>query len=154
MDGKKSVSLGQAEIQRLSSFYLREGRRQESWEIDEISILDRELSARVSMKSFFVSGTDQHGFHLTIFSTLEFLSQLMIIYAHVWAGIEEKIREGWMVESQTRSVRAIRNPERIDVSMLVRKIRKRGDNLYCVADYRVTDDAGGLFEVSLKGFLS
>jgi hypothetical protein len=78
----------------------------------------------------------------------------MIIYAHVWAGLNEKSREGWMVESHTRSVRAVRNPEHIQVEMTVSRMRQRGANLYCTADYRVTDDQGGLFEVQLKGFLS
>ena len=104
--------------------------------------------------STYRSATDGGGFHLTIFSTLEFLSQLMIIYAHEWAGLARKVREGWMVESHSRSVRAVRNPHDIRVAMQVRTMRQRGERLYCVADFRVTDDSNGLFEVNLKGFLS
>lgn len=146
--------LGPADIEKLLSHYLTEGRKQESWRIDEIEVREDRLAARVAMKSTYVSGQDAGGFHLTIFSTLEFLSQLMIIYAHVWAGLPEKRREGWMVESSTRSVRAIRDPDCIRVEMSIRTMRKRGVNLYCVADCRVTDDGGGLFECRLKGFLS
>jgi hypothetical protein len=146
--------LGADDIARFASAYLNGGRKQESWQIDAIEIEGERLLADVSMLSTYVSGTDAGGFHLTIFSTLEFLSQLMIIYAHVWAGQSEKTREGWMVESRTRSVRAVRNPDHIRVEMTVRKMRQRGVNLYCTADYRVTDDQGGLFEVQLKGFLS
>jgi hypothetical protein len=146
--------LGEDEIARFASPYLNGGRKQESWRIDAIEIEDGRLLAEVSMRSTYVSGTDAGGFHLTIFSTLEFLSQLMIVYVHVWAGLREKSREGWMVESRTRSVRAVRNPERIQVEMTVRKMRQRGVNLYCTADYRVTDDQGGLFEVQLKGFVA
>jgi hypothetical protein len=146
--------LGPAEIGKLSSHYLNEGRKQESWRIEGIEITDNRLDARVSMSSTYVSGSDSQGFHLTIFSTLEFLSQLMILYAHVWAGLPEKRREGWMVESSTRSLRAIRSAENIRVEMTVLKMRKRGENLYCVADYRVTDDRDGIFEARLKGFLS
>jgi hypothetical protein len=59
-----------------------------------------------------------------------------------------------MVESTTRAVRQIRNPDDIRVEMNVRQMRKHGEHLICIADFRVTDDADGLFEVSLKGFLS
>jgi hypothetical protein len=148
------VSLNEDEIESLSSHYLSEWRKQESWKIKEVRIQGEKLSAVVTMRSTYVSGSDTQGFHLTIFSALEFLSQLMITYAHVWAGLENKTREGWMLESKTRTVRAIRNAEHIEVEMVVRAMRKRGENLFCEADYRVTDNQNGLFEVQLKGFLS
>lgn len=150
----ESVHLTEAEIRPFASRYLHEGRKQESWRIESVKIAGDHCSARVAMLSTFVSATDRSGFHLTIFSTLEFLSELMIIYAHVWAGLKEKSREGWMVESTTRSVRAIRDPDCINVEMTVESMRQRGDNLFCVADFRVTDRFEGLFEVRLKGFLS
>jgi hypothetical protein len=149
-----NVSLDADEIERLTSHYLSEGRKQESWKIKAVHIQGDKLSAIVTMPSVYVSGSDTRGFHLTIFSALEFLSQLMITYAHVWAGLTEKTREGWMLESRTRSVRAIRNAEHIQVEMEVRTMRRQGENLFCVADYRVSDDQDGLFEVQLKGFLS
>lgn len=154
LDTNISVSLCREEIEKLSSHYLTEGRKQESWQIKEVRIEGNRLSAVVAMRSTYVSASDAHGFHLTLFSALEFLSQLMITYAHVWAGLSEKTREGWMLESHTRTVRAIRNAEHIDVEMDVRSMRKVGDNLLCEADYRVTDKQNGLFEVQLKGFLS
>lgn len=141
------------DVNAISSHYLKEGRKQESWEIQSIEIDHRVLRARITMTSLYVSGTDS-GFHLTIFSTLEFVSQLMIIYAHDWAGLPKKVREGWMVESTTRAVRQIRNPDDIRVEMNVRQMRKHGEHLICIADFRVSDDADGLFEISLKGFLS
>ena len=149
-----SKRLSGEDVKAISSFYLQEGRKQESWAIQWVEVADDHLYAQLAMTSLYMSSTDSKGFHLTIFSTLEFLSQLMIIYAHEWAALTQKVREGWMVESTTRSVRAIRNPNDIRVEMNVRKMRKRGENLYCVADFRVTDDGDGLFEVSLKGFLS
>ncbi len=151
---KTKRELTSQQITPLLSPYLTGGRKQESWFIDSVVIEGNRLSAKVVMTSIYTSATDTKGFHLTIFSTLEFLSQLMIVFAHEWAGLKAKIREGWMVESSTRSVRAIRNPDEINVDMHVQKIYKRGVNLYCVADFRVTDDVGGLFEISLKGFMS
>ena len=141
------------DVNAISSHYLKEGRRQESWEIQSIEIDRRMLRASVKMTSLYISGTDS-GFHLTIFATLEFVSQLMIIYAHDWAGLPEKRREGWMVESTARAVRQICNPEDIRVEMNVRQMRRHGEHLICIADFRVTDDANGLFEINLKGFLS
>ncbi len=152
MNTPAPVRLSVADIQNLSSHYLNEGRKQESWQIEEIEINGQHLTARVSMRTTYVSATDEKGFHLTIFTTLEFLSQLLIIYMHVRAGLSKKTREVWMVESSTRSVRAIRDSANIKVEMEVVSIRKRGENFYCVADYRVTDDQGGLFKVKLKAF--
>jgi len=146
--------LSAEEIVKLSSTYLNEGRKQESWEILDIKIKDNILFARLKMSSFFISPTDQAGFHLTIFSTLEFLSQLVIIYAHVWAGYTEKTREGWMVESNIISKHAIRDPDNIQIEMTVKSIKKIGENMVAVTQSRIFDSQGGLFEARLKGFLS
>ena len=148
------VILNATDIAPFSSHYLHEGRKKESWQIEAVEIDGDRATARVSMSSTYISRSDSRGFHLTIFSTLEFLSELMLIYSHVWAGFQQKSREGWMVESTTRSRQAIRDPDRIDVEMKVTVMRQRGEILLCNADYRVTDRFGGLFEISLKGFLS
>lgn len=153
MDINAKQELTANEIEKLSSHYLNYGRKQESWKIDNVIVENEKLSAKVSMTSLYLSQTDEKGFHLTIFSTLEFLSQLLIIYGHVWAGLKEKTQEGWMVESSIRTTRAIRNPENIRVVMQVRT-KKVGVHLYGMANCEVTDDQGGLFEVMLKGFLS
>lgn len=153
---KKTLSrrLLAGDIESFLSHYLMQGRRQEHWRIDDVEIDDDRLTASVSVQNAFISSTDAHRFHLSIIVALEFLSQLMIIYAHVWSGLSEKSREGWMVESTARNVRAIRNPDRIRVEMTVPTMRKHGDHLYCIADYLVTDDQDGLFEIRIKGFLS
>lgn len=148
------ATLAPADFAGLLSPYLTQGRRDDTWQIDGVQIDGPTLQAQVSMRSTFTSATDAGGFHLTVFTALEFASQLMIIYAHAWAGLERKLREGWMVESSTRSLRAIRSAQAIAVAMQVRSMRRRGEHLYCVADYVVSDDAGGRFEITLKGFLS
>lgn len=146
--------LSAEDIKKLASPYLNGGRKQESWEICDVEIAGEALRAQIAMRTLYVSDSDAHGFHLTIFSALEFLSQLMIIYAHAWAGMPEKTRECWMVGSTIRSVHAIRDPAQIHVAMTVKKMRQRGENLYCLADFRVTDNQGGLFDIQIKGFLS
>lgn len=145
--------LSQEEIARLSSVYLNEGRKQDAWELSHIEIEDKILTARIKMRSHYISPTDPNGFHLTIFSTLEFLSQLTIIYAHVWAGYTEKTREGWMIASSISSKQTIRDPENIQVRMEVASIKKVGENILAVTSSRVFDSSG-LFEARLKGFLS
>ncbi|MDP1708750.1 MAG: hypothetical protein Q8L89_06770 [Gammaproteobacteria bacterium] len=154
MNAPVPVRLSAADIQNLSSHYLNEGRKQESWQIEAVEINDKGLTAKVSMRTTYVSDTDAKGFHLAIFTAVEFVSQLMVIYMHVRAGLSKKTREVWMLESSTRCVRAIRDPSNIKVEMEVVSMRKRGENWYGVAANRVTDDQGGLFEIKLKGFLS
>ncbi|MCV6588634.1 MAG: hypothetical protein OIF57_06355 [Marinobacterium sp.] len=148
------MRLSHEEITKLSSDYLQYGRKHESWQIDDILIDGKKLTAQVSMTSKYISDTDSNGFHLTIFSTLEFLSQLMIIYAHNWAGMTEKKQEGWMVESSTKIKSPIRDASSILINMDIEKIKKRNQNLYCLASYTITDKTGGCFEARLKGFLS
>ena len=154
MEETNKVVLDTQDIKKLSSYYLNEGRKQETWQIDQVMIDDMTLEAQISMISRYLSSTDNNEFHLTIFAALEFLSQLMIVYAHIWAERKEKVGEGWMVESSMKSTRVIRDPDNILVSMTVDKIRERGANLYCIASYKITDPQGGLMEVRLKGFLT
>jgi hypothetical protein len=146
--------LGPEELLPYRSPYLNGGRAREAWVIREVTIVDDRLQASVMMSSTYVSATDASGFHLTIFSTLEFLSQLMIVYGHVRADLLRKTKEAWMVESHTRSTRAIRDPDDIRVDMVVRAMRRQGQTILCVTESRVTDGGDGLFEVMLKGFLS
>lgn len=150
------VEFSQADLAPLLSDYLVNGRKAESWSLQSVTVdtTESRLVATLDMTSTYSSATDRAGFHLTIFTSLEFTSQLMIIYAHVWAGLDKKVREGWMVESKTRTVKAIRDSEGVLVEMHVKKMRQRGVNLYCDAHFKITDTQGGLFEVDLKGFLA
>lgn len=147
------TSLNAEDIINISSVYLNEGRKQKAWEILHVDIVGMQLDADIRMRSRYISETDPDGFHLTIFSTLEFLSQLAIIYGHVWADEKKKTREAWMVGCTIKSRRIIRDPENIHVSMNVRSMKKLKDNYLMMADCRVYDECG-LFEVTLKGFVS
>lgn len=150
----KSIKLRDDQIRHFYSDYLINGRRQESWSIEYVEIEGMELKSLIRMDNVYLSSTDKNKFHLTIFSALEFLSQLMIIYGHVWAGLTSKSQEGWMVDSEIRALKAIRNPHAIQVEMKMTKPRKRGDTLICMSEYVLTDDGGGRFEGRLTGFLS
>ena len=141
------------EIKKFTSHYLTVGRKEEHWEIDNVEIEGKCITASISMKTCYVSGTDSGGFHLTIFSALEFVSQLMIIYGHIWARLDEKTQEGWMVDSRIKSSKAIRDPLNIKTSMTI-STKKVGKHLYGTGDFKITDKLGGLFEGTIKGFLA
>ena len=149
-----SAHLGPDEIAAFLSPYLAEGRRQEAWRIEEVTIDGQRLEARVGMTHVYESASDPHGFHLTAFSTLEFVSQLVIIYGHVWAGLDKKTREGWLLEASIRTEKAIRARDGIQVTVLTKSIRKVRDNLIGTFEFTVADGLGGSFGGRLKAFLS
>jgi hypothetical protein len=149
-----AINLSSTQIHDISSALLSEGRTHEKWKIDTITIDGDSLHAVVSMVSTYVSPTDTNGFHLSVFTTLEFLSQLKVIYAHHWAGIEKKTQEAWMLESNVKCIKAIRDSNKINVTMKIIKAKMVKGRIYCVTQSTVTDDLGGHFEVTLKSFLS
>ena len=138
------------EYEAISSRYFNEGRKQESWVLGDIVISGSVLTTSASMFSTYASPTDESGFHLSVFTALEMASQVQIIYAHAWAGWTQKTKEGWMIECSNRISAPIRNPRHINLEMRVSSMRKIRENLFCIADYRLTDNTGGLFELRIK----
>ena len=153
MFNESEVNLGKTEIADLSSNYIDEGVKVDAWEILNIHISGRLLKAEIGMVSYFVSPTDPDGFHLTIFSTQEFLAQLANIYLHIVAGFKTKCHETWMRECAITSRKVIRNPEKIFVEMDFKSLKKIQDTVISIASCRVYDDQGGLFTARLKGML-
>lgn len=143
-----------AEIERISSEYLREGRRQDIWEIVSVEVRENALTAQVRMQQYYQSPNDAGGFHLTSFATLEFLSQLFIIYGHVLGGLTEKSQEAWMMESSISCRKAIRSADDIRVEMEFRTLKKIGDRMLGNASARVWDEQGGEFTAKLKALLA
>ena len=153
MNIESEVVLDKAQIADLSSSYIDEGVKKDSWEILSINISNNMLKAEIRMTSFFVSPTDPGGFHLTIFSTQEFLAQLANIFLHVKANFKIKSRETWMRECAITSRKVIRDPENILVEMDVFGLKKIQDSLVSMARCRVYDNQGGLFTARIKGLL-
>jgi hypothetical protein len=147
-------TLGLAEIKDLSSVYLDEGIKQESWQITSIEINGPVLQAKIRMTSTNISPTDAAGFHLTIFSTMEFLSQLANIYFHVWAGYQKKTREVWMRECSISCKQPIRDADNILARLEVKSLKQVGEQALGLIQYDVSDPAGGCFQGRLKGVLS
>jgi len=153
MNSESEISLSTAQIADLSSSYIDNGVKKDCWEILSVNVSEKALKAEIRMTSFFVSPTDAGGFHLTIFSTQEFLAQLANIYLHVQANLKTKSRETWMRECAITSRKVIRNPEKIQVEMSFLGLKKIQDSLVSIATCRVYDDQGGLFTARLKGLL-
>jgi len=153
MHDEPQVVLDKPQIADLSSRYIDEGVKVDAWEINTIEISGNLLEAEIGMVSFFVSPTDPDGFHLTIFSTQEFLAQLANIYLHIAAGFKTKSRETWMRECAITSRKVIRNPEKILVEMDFFSLKKTRDSVISMAKCRIYDDQGGLFTARLKGLL-
>ena len=147
------MKLGPAEVKALSSSYIDVGVKKDAWEILEIEVSGAIVKARIRMTSFFISPTDPGGFHLTIFSTQEFLAQLANIYLHLAAGFTTKERETWMRECNITSRKTIRDAENIKVEMDFYGLKKLGDGVISMANCRVFDEQGGLFTAKLKGLL-
>jgi hypothetical protein len=153
MNPGPEIRLDGKQISELSSRYIDVGVKKDCWEIMDIKISGMSLKARLRMTSFFVSPTDPAGFHLTIFSTQEFLAQLANIYLHVLAGYTSKCKETWMRECSVSCRSSIRNPENITVDMDISRQKKVGDTLIGKVNCRVCDDQGGLFTARLEGLL-
>jgi hypothetical protein len=147
-------SLKEEDLIHISSNYIREGRLCEKWKINSITINGNCATMVASMLTIYSQGADSDRFHLSIYLAEEMASQLMVIYGHVWAGLSEKKEEVWMLESHTKSIKAITNSAFIQVEMEVPIMRKRGNTIYGIGKYRITDDRGGLIELEQKGILA
>jgi hypothetical protein len=72
----------------------------------------------------------------------------------VWAGLDKKTREGWLLEASIRTEKAIRARDGIQVTVLTKSIRKVRANLIGTFEFTVADGLGGSFSGRLKAFLS
>ncbi len=146
--------LSAAEIDRISSEYLRDGRRQDIWDIAAVEVDGNHLKVRIRMRQYYRSPLDAGGFHLTSFATLEFVSQLFIIFGHVRAGLTEKSQEAWMLESSISCRKAIRSPEDIQVEMHIEILKNIKGRMLGNARARVWHEEGGEFLAEVKALLA
>lgn len=154
MSESQVIKLSSDEVVDISSDYIREGRLFESWKINEVMIDGKNAYMDVSMVSVYPPGSSRKDFHLSIYLAEEMASQLMIIYGHIWADLLEKRSQVWMLESHTKSIRPITKTENIKIEMEVPRMRKRGETIFGIGNYRITDDNDGLIELQQKGMLS
>ena len=154
MDISNIIKLSSNDVDNISSDYIREGRLYECWQINDVIIEGKKATMDVSMIKTYPPGSNKKDFHLSIYLAEEMASQLMIIYGHIWADLTEKRGEVWMLESHTKSIRSVTKTECIKVEMELQTMRKRGDTIFGIGNYHITDDQGGLIELRQKGILS
>lgn len=137
----------------LASSYLSVGRKSEEWLIDSITLSTPSLmEATVSMKNIFVSDKNEQ-FHLPVYAAMEFVSQLQIIYMHLWSGYKKKTQEVWMLESRFKADSPVLDKDAIQVEMSVEKIKSLQNKVYCIARHRVYDSQGGTLNIWIKAWM-
>lgn len=151
MNFLKNKILSTDEINRMSSNYISEGRYKEKWQINKIIISDKTAVMNTSMSTITCDDAD---FHLSIFTAEEMASQLMIICGHLWAQLGEKNKEVWMLESNTKNIKPIKNKNNITVNLNLRALKKMEDKIFGIADFIVSDNNHGLIKITQKGILS
>ena len=147
------LTLSPEEIEALSSQYINQGLKKETWEFKKIEVKADLMKARVHMTSTSVSPTDPAGFHLSMFIAQEILGQMSNIYLHLAAGLRTKRRESWMRECSFKYRNVIRDPNDIRAEMKVLATKKIGDSQYGSVECRMTDSQDGEFTCSIKGVL-
>lgn len=151
MDFKQNITLFQRDITNISSDYIFKGRSLESWEIEKITINGKTALMYVNMSTIYGS---KENFHLSIYLAEEMASQLMIICGHTWAGLKEKKKEVWMLESHTKNVRAIKEEKNILVELNLKTLKKRENKIFGIGEFTITDSKGGLIKITQKGILA
>jgi len=135
--------LSPLQIDKLSSDYLADGRREERWRFNEIRVESGQVFAVARMEQYYRSATDDNQFHLSYITGHEIASQLGIIFLHYNAGFTEKCREVWMSESHNRCFAPIRDPLGIHVAMTINRLKKRKELWLCDIECELTDVLGG-----------
>ncbi len=148
----KQHILTASEIGRYASPYLKGGNKSDIWDITSVEIDGIMLKAGIRMNSTYASPTDINGFHLSVFSALEIMSQLQILFMHHWAGLSEKSREVWMIDCNISAFTAIRDPDGIRAEMIFSSIRSIKGKVLAVMKGRIFDDQGAI-EMTIKGFM-
>lgn len=144
--------LNHDEILEISSPYLNKGRKDDIWKITEIQVDGTKSYSKVMMDKYYVSATDV-GFHLTSFSTLEFLSQIFIAHHHILNNLPKKMQEAWMMESSIKCNKAIRDPLNINVTAEINYTKKVGSKFLGVMNAEVRDKTG-LFTAEIKALIA
>ncbi|WP_143593632.1 hypothetical protein [Synechococcus sp. 1G10] len=141
-----------AELSPFQSVYLHGGKAREIWSIPRITVQGDHSSALVDIQNPFLSPTDQRTFHLSVYTAMEFCSEVILVHAYTTLALPLKAEEAWMKECQCHLIRPIRTYEGISVEMRARSFRFIQGTAYCHGEFHVTDAMDGLFEIELKGF--
>jgi hypothetical protein len=149
-----NVILKPNDFKKISSPYLSGGKKEDIWEILEITINDKKLTAKARMISFYKSSTDKNKFHMSTITGLEIVGQLRIIFLHVYLGLEEKTREVWFLRGSERCLHSIRDPENIFIEMECNIESTESDKHMVAMHANISDPQGGNFVFTAKVLMS
>jgi hypothetical protein len=148
------VRLKPDDFKKISSPYLSGGKKEDIWEIQEITITDNKLSAKVRMVSYYKSSTDENKFHMSTITGLEIVGQLRIIFLHVYLGLKEKTKEVWFLRGTERCIHSIRDPENIFIEMECKIESTQTEKHLVTMHANISDPQGGNFAFTAKVLMS
>lgn len=105
--------------QEVRSPYIDTGYKDDSFEITHLMFNDSEVIAKCRMTQYYVSGTDDAGFHLSVFTAIAIVGQLSIIHAHAANDIWRKDYEALLGKLDIEFHRPIRTPDEISMKMRI-----------------------------------
>ena len=148
------VTLKPEDFKKMSSPYLSGGKKEDIWEILEITINEKKLTAKARMTSFYRSSTDKNQFHMSTITGLEIVGQLRIIFLHVYLGLEEKTKEVWFLRGSERCLHSIKDPENIFIEMECNVESTETDKHMVAMHASISDPQGGNFVFTAKALMS
>jgi hypothetical protein len=101
----------------ISSPYIQSGYKEDSFEFTRLDFKHDEVLAMCKMTQYYISGTDEMGFHLSIWTATAIVSQLSIIHAHAINDIWRKDYEALLGKFSMELKRPIRTPDLISLEM-------------------------------------
>jgi hypothetical protein len=107
------------EWEAIYSPYIQSGYKDDCFEITQLEFNNSEVLATCKMTQYYVSDTDDSGFHLSIFTAIAILGQPLIIHAHVINNVWRKDYEVLMGKLSIDLKRPIRTPNEISLRLRI-----------------------------------
>lgn len=139
-------------MERLESPYLRERQGCDRWRIKSLYYDEARLRSEVVLTSYYTPSTDVEGFHLSQITALEILSQLKVIFLQLLDERTEKSDEAWIIDTNIRCYKPIRNHEKIQVHMNLTSLRRMLGRVWIKTESIIFDE-NGKFSATMKGVL-
>ena len=103
----------------ISSPYIQTGYKEDCFEIMRFDFNNDKVLATCKMTQYYVSKTDDLGFHLSFATATAIVSQLSIIHAHASNDVWRKNYEALLGKFSMQLNRAIRTPDEISLQLWI-----------------------------------
>ncbi len=137
----------------LTSTYLRDERKKESWHINRIEWDGEVLRASARLEGCIPSVTDGSRSHLSIFSAREMDAQFAIIGIHLKMRLARKTSEVWLLRCEEECMRAITNLEDVRFEMRISTRVTSSGKIFIERECVITDDLGGEIRLRTKALM-